>query len=193
VSKNYGSSLTYTLEGSPSWMTQDAANNLSGLVPFDAKNSYALQWTAEDSKGVATFTLNLNINNKPQLPLFSPSSGTIVVAEGSVLNYQLPDAANHYGSNLTYSLSGKPDWVSYDPAKRSHGANHVDVCLFSRQQNEYECTDISLECTSLRSYHSIIRKHIPRHDISKQHSCFSDLRFKAIPYSSSPAHYPISY
>ena len=110
-----GDSLAYSISNRPSWASfNNATGRLSGTPKNGDVGSYnniaitVSDGTASASVGPFTITVT-NINDTPVISGTPASS----VAEGSAYVFQ-PSASDADGDSLTYSISNRPAWASFN-------------------------------------------------------------------------------
>lgn len=113
-----GHSLTYTITGKPSWASFNTANGyLSGTPQAGDEGTYS-GITISVSDGIDTATLptfsivvTLVSNTAPTIS-GTPSSSAIIDQSYSFT----PSASDANGDSLTFSITNKPSWASFNTA-----------------------------------------------------------------------------
>ena len=114
-------SVKYSLEGAPAWMTVSLKSGVSSLRVVPATTNSALGDTATvtlvaydtGSTAQATTAVNVNVIEKPSI-------GAITLSETDVTGYPekaatitiTPPSVNSGVAGIEYSLSAQPDWVT---------------------------------------------------------------------------------
>ncbi len=117
-------SLTYSITGKPDWATfNDSTGQLSGVpAAGNVGPTQDIEITVsdgEDSASVGPFQIIVQPADSPtappstnQPPTISGTPAGVVIALQSYIF--LPTGADADGDKLTYSISGKPSWLSLD-------------------------------------------------------------------------------
>jgi len=111
-----GDSLTFVISGKPAWAEFNSGNGrLSGTPGDNDAGVYSgiriSVSDGEDSAALAAFSITVNeAPNQP--PTISGLPPTSVVA-GSTYTFT-PSASDPDGDKLSFSISGKPSWASFD-------------------------------------------------------------------------------
>lgn len=114
-----GDSLTFSIVNRPAWASFDAATGeLSGVPPQGAAGSYSgivisvSDGTDSDSLAAFTITVTAVVGNSP--PQISGNPATSVT-ENQAYSFT-PSASDPDGDTLTFSISGRPGWASFNAA-----------------------------------------------------------------------------
>ncbi len=97
----------YSLTGKPSWISL-SGRVITGTAPA-SPTTVSMTWTVTDSVTNQTRSRSVTVNVYAPLALGSQSN--ILLRPGNDLDVTLPAASGGSG-NVTYALSGEPDWVS---------------------------------------------------------------------------------
>jgi len=123
--------LTYSASGMPSWLKFDSATQTFSGTPTN--DSQAVQSTitvtAADSAGAykaTNFTLNVSpVNDAPVLVTQIPNQ---TATESAAFSYQIPAGTftdEEDGTSLTYSATGMPQGITFDPATRTFSGKPI--------------------------------------------------------------------
>ncbi|HSX84103.1 MAG TPA: putative Ig domain-containing protein, partial [Cellvibrio sp.] len=113
-----GTTLTYSVTGAPDWASLDpATGELSGVPGFDdAGTSGNIIISVSDGTSSASLTaFTITVTNTNQAPTISGTPAA-TVAENAAYSFTPTGADADAGTTLTYSVTGEPDWASFDPA-----------------------------------------------------------------------------
>jgi Putative Ig domain len=110
-----GDTLTFSISGKPSWASfDDRTGLLSGRPTASDVNTYAgIRISVSDgqaSASLSSFSITVAAGNRA--PTIAGSPPTSVTAEQDYA-FQ-PQASDADGDTLTFSISGKPSWASFD-------------------------------------------------------------------------------
>lgn len=111
-----GDNLSFAISGKPGWASFDSGNGrLSGTPAGGDEGTYSAILISV-SDGQASAALGAFAISVAALPNSPPTiSGTpaaeVTVGSGYAFN---PSASDPDGDNLTFSISGKPDWADFD-------------------------------------------------------------------------------
>ncbi|MBD9477439.1 putative Ig domain-containing protein [Pseudoxanthomonas sp. PXM02] len=111
-----GDTLTFTATGLPAALGISAAGVISGASTAVLGN-YTVTATASDGRGGTvsrTFTLAI-ANSAPVAPTIQNQT----VTAGTAWSYQVPEFTDPNGDGLTYTVTGMPAWMSFNPATRT--------------------------------------------------------------------------
>ncbi len=112
-----GDSLSFSIVNKPSWAAfNSSTGNLSGTPGYDAAGSYE-NIVISVSDGSVTASLNpftINVADLNRTPVISGTPQTSV-AEGSSYSFT-PSASDADGNSLSYSISNRPTWASFNAA-----------------------------------------------------------------------------
>jgi hypothetical protein len=116
-----GQPLTFTVSGNPAWMVLDPARgSLTGTA--NAAGSSTVTLTVSDGQLSTAITfvvvVGTSLSPTPAPANRSPSiynHGGATVTSGQVYLYQ-PQAGDPDGDPLTFAISGRPVWATFDPA-----------------------------------------------------------------------------
>ncbi len=112
-----GDSLSFNIVNKPSWAAfNSSTGNLSGTPGYDAAGSYG-NIVISVSDGSVTASLNpftINVADLNRTPVISGTPQTSV-AEGSSYSFA-PSASDADGNSLSYSISNRPTWASFNAA-----------------------------------------------------------------------------
>jgi len=110
-----GDNLTFSITNRPSWATFTSSTGRLSGTPGNANvgSTTGIVITVSDgtaSTTIGPFTLTVvNINDAPTITGSPSSSAT----EGQAYSFT-PNASDVDGNNLTFSVSGKPSWLSFN-------------------------------------------------------------------------------
>ncbi len=108
-------SLAYTSAGLPDGASFDAGQQLFSWTPdFTKAGSYTVTFSVSDGTSSDSETVNISVANTNQLPTISGSPAATVMA-GTEYSFT-PTASDPDGEQLSFSISGKPSWASFDTA-----------------------------------------------------------------------------
>ena len=114
-----GDTLTYTKQSGPNWVSFDAT---TGKLTGTPKNSdvgttgNTVVIRATDLSGSQDdFTLEIEVGNTPDAPVFDPSVGTTTAVEDSEFSYMVKATDDDSDDTLTYTKQSGPTWVSVNP------------------------------------------------------------------------------
>ena len=117
-----GDTLTYTKQSGPNWVSFDATTGKLTGTPKNSDVSTTDNTTdntvvirATDLSGRQDdFTLEIEVRNTPDKPVFNPSTGTTTAVEDSEFSYMVKatDDDSDFGDTLTYTKQSGPNWVS---------------------------------------------------------------------------------
>jgi hypothetical protein len=119
-----GNALTFSISGKPAWATFSMTSGSLGGVPgsgdVGSYSNIVIQVNdGTDTASLAAFSINVTALPPPPLPantapqISGKPAGS--VAAGSNYLFQ-PSASDADGNVLTFSISGKPAWASFDTA-----------------------------------------------------------------------------
>ncbi len=111
-----GKSLTYSVTGSPGWLSFNAGTRQLSGTPTVA-SSYSITVRATDPSGLFTtgvLVINTFVNQPPVPPAVSPQTAEI----GYLFLYTVPPFTDPEGQALTYSATSLPGWLSFNSVNR---------------------------------------------------------------------------
>jgi hypothetical protein len=122
---NASLTLSATLAGGaplPAWLTFNAATGtFSGTPPLNFNGSLDVTVTASDGSLTANDTFTLTVTPVNDTPVLAVALADQSFAEDTAVSFTVP--ANAFtdvdNASLTYSATGMPAWLSFDPATRS--------------------------------------------------------------------------
>ncbi len=115
-----GNNLTFSISGRPSWASFNTATGRLSGTPSDAQTGNYSNIVISVRDGTDTVSLpgfSVRVDAAPVVntpPVISGSPATSVTA-GSAYSFQ-PNASDADGNNLTFSISGRPSWASFNTA-----------------------------------------------------------------------------
>ena len=114
--------LTYSATQLPAWLSFDAqSRTLSGTPGNDEVGEHSVQLRVSDGETAInqSFTITVNnVNDAPQL------TGSPDISVNENRNYLFaPSATDPDNDSLTYSISGKPAWATFDAASGQLSGN----------------------------------------------------------------------
>ncbi|WP_157964705.1 tandem-95 repeat protein, partial [Algibacillus agarilyticus] len=114
-----GDTVKYSVTGLPDWLTFDAKNTLLTGTPTNADvGNVTLTVTATDTAGLsANDTFELNVNNINDAPELVGDIVDTTTNEDASFNFAIDTTVFSEidaGDALTYSVSGLPNWLTYD-------------------------------------------------------------------------------
>jgi hypothetical protein len=116
-----GQPLTFSVRGNPAWMVLDPARGaLTGTASTAGTSTVTMTVSDGQLSASLTFTVvvGTTLSPTPTPVNRSPSiynHGGATVTAGQVYLYQ-PQAGDPDGDPLTFSISGRPIWTTFDPA-----------------------------------------------------------------------------
>lgn len=116
-----GTALTFTITGKPGWATFNASTGaLSGTPGTGNTGTSNVTITASDGSLSASlsFAITVNASTTPPPANRAPTltgSGTRTVAAGTSYSFT-PTASDPDGNALTFSVTGRPQWLAFDAA-----------------------------------------------------------------------------
>ena len=129
-----GDSLTYSISNRPAWAGfNNATGRLSGTPKNADVGSYSnIRITVSDGTASASIgPFSITVSNTNDAPVISGTPATSV-AEDSAYLFQ-PTASDADGDSLTYSISNRPAWASFNNAtgRLSGTPKNADVGSYS--------------------------------------------------------------
>jgi hypothetical protein len=114
-----GNALTFSIANKPGWATFTASSGLlSGTPPAGSANTYS-NVTISVSDGTSSVSLapfSITVTAKPNSPPSISGVPATSVTSGQAYSFK-PSASDPDGQPLTFSISGRPSWASFDPVK----------------------------------------------------------------------------
>jgi hypothetical protein len=112
-----GQTLTFSVSGKPAWASFDAGTGaLSGTPSSTQAGTYSnIVVSVSDgqaSASLAPFSINVAATNRPPTIGGTPATS---VTSGQAYSFR-PTASDPDGQTLTFSVSGKPAWASFNTA-----------------------------------------------------------------------------
>lgn len=95
-------------------------NSFTGVItgaPSVALGSYAASVTVNDGRG-GTVTANFNIAVQNSAPV-APTISNVAAQAGTAWSFVIPPFTDPNGDTLTYSISGLPTWMAFNPGTRT--------------------------------------------------------------------------
>ncbi|WP_119860245.1 tandem-95 repeat protein [Pseudoalteromonas sp. MSK9-3] len=112
--------LSFSIIGQPAWATFDATNGtLSGTPGNDDVGNYAnIIISVTDGQQTATLpSFALTVSNVNDAPIIS-GTPSLTVLQDETYSFT-PQASDEDSTELTFSISGQPQWASFDSASGS--------------------------------------------------------------------------
>ncbi|MDT8388511.1 MAG: putative Ig domain-containing protein, partial [Thiogranum sp.] len=114
-----GDTLTFSITNKPAWATFDAATGALTGTPTNANvgTTSGIVITVDDQQGAPNSTaslapFDLTVTNSNDAPIISGTPPT-TVAQGALYTFA-PTASDADGDTLTFSITNKPAWATFD-------------------------------------------------------------------------------
>ena len=107
-----GDGLSFSISGKPSWASFSSTGKLSGTPTYSGTYRNIIIKVSDGSLSaqLPTFSITVRNNNRPPTISGTPSTA---IDENSTYSFT-PTASDPDGDSLSFSISGKPSWASFN-------------------------------------------------------------------------------